>query len=190
MGVLGGRRWVPLELPQGLIGVLNLASRDPDVDDQALLQSLNLLGPVLAASLYTVLTRLGENGLRAIAQALRQRAEAEGLEALLSQAVALSGAAGVRLVLKDGQSLVHGRPTPACPHMALCRVWQGRVQGVRTGLEPCPHIQERRPRYCLPLWAGSQVVGVQQFHFTRLPQPPGQAVAAVQWLLRLLETLR
>ncbi|GEM81958.1 BTAD domain-containing putative transcriptional regulator [Meiothermus hypogaeus] len=184
---LGYKTYVcyPLELPQGLIGVLNLASRDPDVDDQALLQSLNLLGPVLAASLYTVLTRLGENGLRAIAQALRQRAEAEGLEVLLSEAVALSGASGVRLVLKDGQSLVHGRPMPACPHMVLCRVWQGRVQGVRTGLEPCPHIQEGRPRYCLPLWAGSQVVGVQQFHFTRLPQPPGQAVAAVQWLERL-----
>lgn len=184
---LGYKTYVcyPLELPQGLIGVLNLASRDPDVDDQALLQSLNLLGPVLAASLYTVLTRLGENGLRAVAQALHRRAEAEGLEVLLNQAVALSGASGVRLVLKDGQSWVHGRPTLACPHEARCAVWQGRVQGVRAVLEPCPHVQEGQPRYCLPLWAGSQVVGLQQFHFTRLPQPPGQAVAALQWLQRL-----
>lgn len=184
---LGYKTYVcyPLELPQGLIGVLNLASRDPGVDDQALLQTLNLVGPVLAASLYMVLTRLGENNLRAIAQALHRGAKAEGLEVLLGQAAMLSGASGVRLVLKDGYSLTQGRPASACPYLAQCGVWQGRAKGVRTGLEPCPHTQEGRPRYCLPLWSGAQVVGVQQFYFVRLPQPPGQAVAALQWLERL-----
>ncbi|WP_333659969.1 BTAD domain-containing putative transcriptional regulator [Meiothermus cerbereus] len=184
---LGYKTYVcyPLELPQGLIGVLNLANRDPDVDDQALLQALNLVGPVLAASLYMVLTRLGENGLRAIAQALRGGNDTEGLEVLLHQAALLSGAAGVRLALKDGRTLAQGRPTSACPYVKQCGVWQGRAQGVRTGLEPCPHTREGRPRYCLPLWSGAQVVGVQQFYFARLPQPPGQAVAALQWLERL-----
>lgn len=184
---LGYKTYVcyPLELPHGLIGVLNLASRDPDVDDQALLQTLNLVGPVLAASLYTVLTRLGENSLHAIAQALRRGAEAEGLEVLLGQAIELSGASGVWLALKDGRNLSHGRPAAACSHLARCGVWQGRVQGVKTGLEPCLHVQDGRPRYCLPLWSGARVVGVQQFHFARLPQPPGRAVAALQWLLRL-----
>lgn len=175
----------PLELPQGLIGVLNLASRNPDADDQALLQALSLVGPVLAASLYTVLTRLGESGLRAIAQALHRGAKTEGLEVLLNQATMLSGAAGLRLVLKDGQSLTVGRPEPACPHLDCCEVWRGRIQGVRAGLEPCRHTQEGRPRYCLPLWSGPQVVGVQQFYFTRLAQPPSQAVAALLWLERL-----
>lgn len=175
----------PLELPQGLIGVLNLASRNPDANDQALLQALSLVGPVLAASLYTVLTRLGESGLRAIAQALHRGAKTEGLEVLLNQATMLSGAAGLRLVLKDGQSLAVGRPEPACPHLDSCEVWRGRIRGVRVGLEPCRHTQEGRPRYCLPLWSGPQVVGVQQFYFTRLAQPHSKAVAALLWLERL-----
>jgi hypothetical protein len=48
---LGYKTYVcyPLELPQGLIGVLNLASRDPDIDDEALLEQLTLIGPMLAS---------------------------------------------------------------------------------------------------------------------------------------------
>jgi len=71
--------------------VLNLASRDPDIDDQALLEQLALIGPMLASSLYTVLTRLGEKGLLSIASSLHRGTEAEGLEMFLAQTVAMSG---------------------------------------------------------------------------------------------------
>jgi two-component SAPR family response regulator len=245
---LGYKTYVcyPLELPQGLIGVLNLASRDPAVDHEALLDQLTLVGPMLAASLYTVLTRLGEKGLLSITQAVWRGAEIEGIETFLSQARALSGASGVRLVLRDGRTLTHStgprpdgpRPegsgfalsgakgqaqgrceVPECEYAQLgvrslrdlrpatcdlrhvqpgaqsllrpegdrplCPVWQGKVQGVRIGLEPCPLTEAGRPRYCLPLWSGGQVVGVQQFHFARLPQPPSQAVVPIFWLQRL-----
>lgn len=176
----------PLELPQGLIGVLNLASRDPDIDDQALLEQLTLIGPMLASSLYTVLTRLGEKGLLSIASTLHRGAEAEGLEIFLAQTVAMSGASCVRLVLRDGRTLTQGRgEVPQCRFVEQCLVWQGKVQGVKTGLEPCPFTEGGRPHYCLPLWSTGNVVGVQQFYFARLPQPPSQAVAAILWLERL-----
>jgi len=230
---LGYKTYVcyPLELPQGLIGVLNLASRNPAVDDEALLDQLVLVGPMLAASLYTVLTRLGEKGLLAIAATLRRGAEVEGIESFMAQAMAISGASSVRLALRDGRSLAHSagsgqahstssgqahsassgqahsagslRPcsgqahsagsgqaqgrgdTPECNFIQRCPVWQGKVQGVKVGLEPCPHTDAGRSRYCLPLWSGGSVVGVQQFHFVRLPRPPSQAVAPILWLERL-----
>ncbi len=185
---LGYKTYVcyPLELPQGLIGVLNLASRDPETDDEALLEQLTLMGPMLAASLYMVLTRLGEGGLLSVAAALRQGHETQGLEAFLDQTTTLSGASCVRLVLQDGRNLTQGRcEAPECPHVQQCPVWQGKVQGVKAGLEPCPHTAEGRPRYCLPLWSGGSVVGVQQFHFARTPQPPSQAVVPILWLERL-----
>lgn len=176
----------PLELPQGLIGVLNLANRDPEVDDAALLEQLTLIGPMLAASLYTVLTRLGEKGLLSMVSSLHHASETAGLETFLAQATALGGASGVRLVLNDGRNLSQGRcDTPECAFVQQCPVWQGKVQGIKMGLEPCPHTEAGRPRYCLPLWSGGRVVGVQQFHFARLPQPPSQAVAPILWLERL-----
>ncbi len=185
---LGYKTYVcyPLELPQGLIGVLNLASRNPQTEDEPLLNQLALVGPMLAASLYTVLTRLGEQGLLSIVTNLQRGSEALGLEAFLAQATALSGASCVRLVLEDGRNLTQGRcGPPECAYLAQCPVWQGRIQGVKMGLEPCPHTDAGRPRYCLPLWSGGHVVGVQQFHFARVPQPPSQAVAPILWLERL-----
>lgn len=176
----------PLELPQGLIGVLNLASRDPEMDDQPLIDQLTLIGPMLAASLYTVLTRLGEKGLLSVVSSLHRGAETQGLETFLAQATSISGASCVRLVLEDGRNLTQGRcEVPECQYVQQCPVWQGRVQGVKAGLEPCPHTDVGRPRYCLPLWSGGHVVGVQQFHFARVPQPPSQAVAPILWLERL-----
>ncbi|ADH62197.1 response regulator receiver and SARP domain protein [Allomeiothermus silvanus DSM 9946] len=177
---------LPGERPQGLIGVLDLASQDPEVDDAVLLEQLALISPVLASSLYAVLTRLGEKGLLAITAALRQGAETEGIEAFLAQATELSGASCVRLVLRDGRNLVQGRcEPPRCAQVGRCPVWIGTAQGGRMGLEPCPFSQDVQPRYCLPLWSGGQVIGVQQFYFTRQPRPPSQAVAPILWLERL-----
>ncbi|MGC8905788.1 GAF domain-containing protein, partial [Thermus sp.] len=92
----------PLELPHGLIGVLNLASRDPEADHGAVLEALGHLGPLLAATLYTVLTRLGEAGLEALGAALRQGLGTEATERFLAEVRRFSQAAGVRLVGRDG----------------------------------------------------------------------------------------
>lgn len=173
----------PLELPQGLIGVLNLASRKPQTNDEAVLEQLGLIGPMLASSLYTVLTRLGEKGLRAMASTLRQN-QAASIETLMQQAKDLAGASGVRLVLANGQQQTLGHIPTTCDHQS-CAVWQGRFHGVRSGLEPCAQPSSNAPRYCLPLCAGGQVLGLQQFFFSRLPQPASQAVAPILWLERL-----
>lgn len=185
---LGYRTYVcyPLELPQGLIGVINLASRDPDADDEALLEQLALVGPMLAASLYTVLTRLGEAGLRAVAGALHEQPKAQGIEAFLAQSARLSGASYVRLRLADGETYSHGKGSPpSCPHAEHCEVWQGQILGVRSGVAACLHVGGGQPRQCLPLWSGPRVVGLQQLFFTRLPPIASQAVAPVLWLERL-----
>ncbi|WP_027891929.1 BTAD domain-containing putative transcriptional regulator [Calidithermus chliarophilus] len=185
---LGYKTYVcyPLELPQGLIGVLNLASRDPDTDDEALLEQLTLVGPMLAASLYTVLTRLGEAGLRSVASALHAQSRGQGIEAFLEQSARLSGASCVRLLLADGETYSHGKGSPpACAHAEHCEVWQGQILGVRGGVAACPHVGAGQPRQCLPLWSGPRVVGLQQLFFTRLPPIASQAVAPVLWLERL-----
>jgi DNA-binding SARP family transcriptional activator len=172
--------------PLGLIGVLNLASRDPNTDDAMLLEQLALVGPMLAASLYTVLTRLGEAGLRAVANALYDQPKAQGIEAFLAQSARLSGASHVRLRLADGETYSHGKGNPpACAHAEHCEVWQGRILGVRGGVAACPHVGVGQPRQCLPLWSGLRVVGLQQLFFTRLPLVASQAVAPVLWLERL-----
>lgn len=185
---LGYKTYVcyPLELPQGLIGVLNLASRDPDADDEALLEQLALIGPMLAASLYTVLTRLGEAGLRAVASALHAQPKGQGIEAFLEQSARLSGASCVRLLLAGGETYVHGRGNPpACGFAEHCGVWEGQILGVRGGVAACPHVGAGQSRQCLPLWSGPRVVGLQQLFFTRLPPIASQAVAPVLWLERL-----
>jgi len=172
--------------PQGLIGVLNLASRDPEVDDQELLEQLGLVGPMLASSLYTVLTRLSEQGLISVISAIRAHQESQGIEAFLAQSAALSGASAIQLTLNDGQSYSYGPAQPApCAHGQACAVWQGHILGVRSGTESCPHICSGQPRQCLPLWSGGKVIGLQQLFFARLPQPVSQAVAPVLWQERL-----
>jgi len=187
---LGEQRALPAcpegDRPQGLIGVLNLASRDPDADDEVLLEQLTLIGPMLAASLYTVLTRLGEAGLRAVAGALHAQPKGQGIEAFLEQSAQLSGAACVRLLLTDGQTYVHGKGNPPnCGFAERCPVWEGQILGVRGGVAACPHVGTGQPRQCLPLWSGPRVVGLQQLFFTRLPPIASQAVAPVLWLERL-----
>lgn len=176
----------PLELPQGLIGVLNLASRNPDVNDEQVTDQLQLIGPMLAAGLYTLLTRLSERGLFAVASALRRGAEGEGLEALLAETAMISGASCVRLSLAGGRSLSQGGGAiPSCPALAICPVWEGKVHGVKSGLEACPHVQAGLARHCLPLWSGGQVAGVEQLYFHRLPKPPSQPVVPALWQSRL-----
>ncbi|MGC8877555.1 MAG: hypothetical protein ACP5P8_11170, partial [Thermus sp.] len=119
--------------------------------------ALGHLGPLLAATLYTVLTRLGEAGLEALGAALRQGLGTEATERFLAEVRRFSQAAGVRLVGRDGHRAELGW-LPPCG-MRDCPAWRGQVVGLKTGLPDCPEA-EGRPRICLPFWAHGEVVAV------------------------------
>ncbi|WP_337844676.1 GAF domain-containing protein [Thermus sp.] len=176
----------PLELPHGLIGVLNLASRDPGVRHEEVLEALERIGPLLASALYTLLTRLGEEGLKAATRLLHRGVPAEGLKALLEGVRRLSGATGVRLVPREGPPLSLG-PVPPC-EMKDCPAWRGNIVGLKNGLPDCPEA-EGRPRICLPLWAWGEVVAVETLFHARPPKPPTGPAAFALWLQRLAAPL-
>jgi len=172
----------PLELPHSLIGVLNLASRDPRLDHEALLDSLGRIGPLFASTLYTLLTRLGEVGLEAVAQHLLRGEASEALLTFLQKVRRLTGATGVQVVAREGRRVALGW-VPPCT-MENCPAWRGEVAGLKNGLPDCLEA-EGRPRICLPLWAKGEVVAVQTLFHARPPRPPTGPAAPALWLERL-----
>ncbi|TBH20068.1 GAF domain-containing protein [Thermus thermamylovorans] len=172
----------PLELPHGLIGVLNLASRDPEADHEEVLEALSRIGPLFASTLYTLLTRLGEVGLFALGAHLQRGEVSEGQHNFLRELRRLSGATGVRLVGRSGERLELGFVPPCA--MRDCPAWRGEVMGLKNGLPPCPET-EGRPRICLPLWAQGGVVAVGTLFHARPPKPPTGPAAPALWLSRL-----
>lgn len=174
---------VPLELPYRLIGVLNLASRDPDANDRPALNLMGQVAPVLASSLYTILTYLGEASLKASAQAMRDSRSA-GLSALLEHAVRFSRASYGVITLEGGQRLSTIPNAKLCTALDSCPVWQGKLASVNTGSLEC-EVQEGHTRYCLPLYSGERVAGVESLYFTRPPSPPTESLVPLLWLERL-----
>ncbi|WP_038057452.1 GAF domain-containing protein [Thermus amyloliquefaciens] len=172
----------PLELPQGLIGVLNLASRDPRLDHQEPLETLSRIAPLFASTLYTLLTRLGEVGLQALHQHLYRGEVSEARLAFLKGIQRLSQATGVRLVARGGERWETGF-VPPCG-MQDCPCWKGKVVGHKNGLPDCPEAQGR-PRICLPLWARGEVVAVATLFHARPPRPTTRPAAPTLWLSRL-----
>lgn len=181
---LGYRTYIgqPLALPQGLIGVLNLASRDPEADHGKALETLDQLAPLLASALYTLLTRLGEVGLEALAPHLAQGQRKEALKALLQGVRRKAQATGLRLRTQDGEALELGFVPPCAP--GACPAWGGEILGRGHGLPPCP-LAQGRPRICLPFWAQGRVVGVGTLFHARPPRPATAPAALALWLTRL-----
>ncbi len=172
----------PLSLPQGLIGVLNLASRDPEADHEKALETLGQLAPLLASALYTLLTRLGEVGLEALTPHLAQGQRAEALKALLQGVRQRTQATGLRLWTQGGETLELGFVPPCDPR--ACPAWSGRILGQGHGLPPCP-LAQGRPRICLPFWAHGRVVGVGTLFHAHPPRPATAPAALALWLTRL-----
>ena len=172
----------PLELPQGLIGVLNLASRNAELDHQEPLETLSRIGPLFASTLYTLLTRLGEVGLQALHQHLYRGEISEARLTLLKELQRLSQATGVRLVARGGERWERGL-VPQC-EMRNCPAWQGAVVGYKNGLPACPEAQGR-PRTCLPLWARGEVVAMVTLFHARPPKPATRPAAPTLWFTRL-----
>lgn len=174
---------VPLELPYRLIGVLNLASRNPEADEQPTLHLMQQVAPVLASSLYTILTYLGEASLLASSQAMRV-SQSAGLNALLEHAVRFSRASYGVITLASGERFSTLPNSKPCSTMHTCPVWQGQLAAVNTGSLQCEG-QQGLTRYCLPLYNGERVAGVESLYFTRPPSPPTESMVPLLWLERL-----
>ena len=179
----------PLELPHGIIGVLNLASKNKDAGDEAL-ELLELIAPMLASGIYAALTGLGERQLSRSLNSLKHGSRESAIEHLLAESAAFSGASSTTFLDQDGKRIsVPAHLPPACDGVESCPAFSGEVYTVRMGVKPCPESQGR-PRYCLPVWAGDAVVGVQTLLFARSPTPPTRAIVPLMWLQRLVwETL-
>lgn len=176
----------PLELPQGLIGVLNLASRDPGAKHEEALDTLSRIGPLFASTLYTLLTRLGEAGLMALEQHLHRGEVSQARHNLLKELKRFSKATGIRVATRGGERLELGL-VPTCA-MRDCPAWRGEVVGFKNGLPDCPEA-EGRSRICFPLWARGEVVAVGTLFHAHPPKPPTGPAAPVLWLARLATPL-
>ncbi|WP_243026626.1 GAF domain-containing protein [Thermus albus] len=172
----------PLELPQGLIGVLNLASRNPQLDHKDSLETLSRIAPLFASTLYTLLTRLGEVGLEALHQHLYRGEVSEARLAFLKEIRQLTQATGIRVVARGGERWELGL-VPACA-MQDCPAWKGQVVGHKNGLPDCPEAQGR-PRTCLPLWARGEVVAMVTLFHAHPPKPATRPAAPALWFSRL-----
>jgi DNA-binding SARP family transcriptional activator len=175
----------PLELPHRLIGVVNLASRDPKADEHGAFELLCQVGPMLATGLYTVLTHLGETSLMALSEAVRGGRQSAGFEAMLEHAVRFARASHGVIQFRDGRRVGTLAHAPACPALETCPVWQGRIASVRTGALTCEVVHDGLTRYCLPLSSGERVVGVESLYFTHAPSPPTASLVPLLWLERL-----
>jgi len=175
----------PLELPQGVIGVLNLASKDPEADDRAALELLEVVAPVLASGIYAALTSLGEKQLLEVARLARAKGEVEVIEELLRAALAFSGAKAAVYKERSGRRVAVPASLPPVCELAECPTWSGEPLAVRAGGKPCPLVDKGRPRYCLPVVVDGEVVAMETVFFSRVPRPATRAMAPLLWLQRL-----
>ncbi len=175
----------PLELPQGVIGVLNLASKNPEADDRPALELLEVVAPVLASGIYAALTSLGEKQLLEVARQVRAKGEVGVIEELLRSALAFSGAKAAVYKERSGRRVAVPSGLPPVCELAECPTWQGEPLAVRAGGKPCPLVEGGRPRYCLPVVVGGEVVAMETVFFSRVPKPATRAMAPLLWLQRL-----
>ncbi len=174
----------PLETPRGVIGVLNLASKDPAADERAALELLEAVAPVLASGIYAALTALGE---RQLIELLRRGPREAGavVEELLRAAIAFSGASAAVFRDREGRrAAVPASLPPACQRVD-CGVWRGEPMAVKSGGKPCPYVEGGRPRYCLPVVVDGEVVAMETLFFARVPRPATRAMAPLLWMQRL-----
>ncbi len=175
----------PLELPQGVIGVLNLASKDPNADERGALELLEVVAPVLASGVYAALTSLGEKQLVEVARGVKAKGETEVIEELLRSALAFSGAKAAVFKDRSGRRVAVPATLPPVCDRPECPTWNGEPLAVRAGGKPCPLVEEGRPRYCLPVVVGGEVVAMETVFFSRVPKPATRAMAPLLWLQRL-----
>ncbi|MEJ2291300.1 MAG: winged helix-turn-helix domain-containing protein [Deinococcales bacterium] len=175
----------PLNAPGGFVGVVDLASRSADVPVRSLSALMSMVGPVLAAALYGVLSELSEEALAEVGSVLRrgQPDAAHGRVARLAEE--LCGARTVALMTAASGQADGG--SVRCPHLGECPLVRNGpeevgVAGVGIAGVGCPMGSEGPARYCLPWRLGDEVVGVQSVVLARPPSPGTQYMAPLLWL--------
>ncbi|MDL2344458.1 BTAD domain-containing putative transcriptional regulator [Deinococcus sp. MIMF12] len=184
---LGYRGFVglPLLLPHAVVGVLTLATREPARLGAARAQ-LAFCAPLLAASLYAVMTSLGERTLERVRQARTPRDRA-----LILLEDTLDATSALRASLRP----LHGEAVETHPQQMVpcqangCPAGRGQVcvSGVRdlhcaampdTGTPGALHT------VCLPVWDGGEVRAVASVQFPVRGAVGSEAAAPLLWLSR------
>lgn len=175
----------PLLLPHKVIGVLSLATRAPQISSETE-RVLSHVAPLLASSLYSVLTSLSEGAFQQITDSVHSGASTEGMTQLLEQGLRISGGqCGVIHLLNGHRIESHPEQLSACNHICNCPAVKGKILVNSIPGMACDHQEKSTRTVCLPLWSGSEVSGVQTMHFSKGWAPSTQAVAPLMWFNRL-----
>ncbi|QFP77030.1 GAF domain-containing protein [Deinococcus sp. AJ005] len=175
---------VPLVLPHAVIGVLNLAAHSAEQVEGAR-QRLEQIAPLLAASLYAVLTSLGERALERVQAGHTPQERALGL---LEENLQATSALRAALHPRQGATVeTHPGHIHPCPGPERCPALHGLVQ-ISGHPELNCAMQPRDVRtVCLPVWQGREVIGVETVQFPKHLSPGvlTEAAAPLLWMARL-----
>lgn len=171
----------PLLLPHAVVGVVNLAAKDLTRMEEAQ-RSLALISPLLAASLYAVMTSLSERTLRHVQAARTTR---ERILALLEDSLETTDALRATLHLSGGGTVeTHPGQLPPCAGWTTCPARNGQICVSGLSELGCPSLTPQHQMVCLPLWDGDEVRAVTMVQFA---QGSGlqSAAAPLMWIGRL-----
>lgn len=173
----------PLVLPHAVVGVLNLASRQVGQAEETR-RSLALISPLLAASLYAVMTSLSERTLERVRQASTPR---ERALALLEDGLLTTSALRATLHPLYGADIeTHPGQLGPCTGFHACPAKQGEVCISGHAELHCEFQPAAGLLMCLPMWDGGQVTAVET---VQLPEHsvtlPTQTAAPLLWMHRL-----
>lgn len=173
----------PLVLPHAVVGVLNLAARKAEPMEEAR-RNLALISPLLAASLYAVMTSLSERTLERVRKATgpRERALAlleDGLRATDIRRATLHPLHGADIETHPGQM-------SPCTGFGQCPAKEGKVcisghQELHCDFQPSADLL-----MCLPMWDDGQVTAVETVELPhQATKVLTQTAAPLLWMNRL-----
>lgn len=175
---------VPLALPHAVIGVLNLAAHSAEQLEGAR-HSLEQIAPLLAASLYAVLTSLSERTLERVQAGHSPDERALGL---LEENLRATSALRAALHPRQGEVVeTHPGQIRPCPGPERCPALRGLVQISGHAELNCPLQPGDVQTVCLPVWSGGEVIGVETVQFSKALTPGvlTEAAAPLLWMTRL-----
>ncbi|MFC3859901.1 GAF domain-containing protein [Deinococcus antarcticus] len=173
----------PLVLPHAVVGVLNLASRQVGQAEEAR-RSLALISPLLAASLYAVMTSLSERTLERVRQARTPR---ERALALLEDSLLTTPARRATLHPLHGADIeTHPGQMGPCTGFHACPAKKGQVCISGHAELHCDFQGSAGLLMCLPMWDAGQVTAVETVQLpAQSMEVPTQTAAPLLWMNRL-----
>ncbi|SEJ55306.1 Transcriptional regulatory protein, C terminal [Deinococcus reticulitermitis] len=172
----------PLLTPHAVVGVLNLAAREVS-QVTAAHRALRLIAPLLAGSLYCVMTSLGERTLQRVRQAASKR---DRVLALLEGQLEASSALRATFRPLSGEVIeTHPGEMPSCAGVQGCPAQGGQVCVSGMSELSCAAMPGQPHLICLPLWDGGEVRGVTSVQLPSRGALGSEAVAPLLWMSRL-----